>query len=232
MKQMKRQRPSLDTSFGSPSLQRAPQVLFDATRTRANSAASQSSSSAFATPPEGSSPRQSHAQSGIVANSSAQGIPNPSKATDITPTYTSTHNRTASVGSPPLFEFVKAKYDYSPDHPSGLPFYAGQIIRVHYKDQSGWWDGECGNVRGWFPSNYLLENSSRFVRAMSQVSDIIFSLFLFFSLHPIRRKRQWSAFSYCLPKSFDDRCVRPWMARPSQWLGSTSHWETSRSCLL
>jgi hypothetical protein len=196
MKQMKRQRPSLDTSFGSPSLQRAPQASLNANRTRANSAASQSSS-AFATPPEGSSP---NAQSGIGADSNIQGAPGPSRAVNATPSYTSTHNRTASAGSPPLFEFVRAKYDYTPDHPSGLPFYAGQIIRVHYKDQSGWWDGECGNVRGWFPSNYLLENSSRFVRATPQVSK--FSLFVRFfpAAHPSEEALVRN--SIMLPKTF------------------------------
>jgi len=164
--QAKRQRPSLDTSFASLSLERTSQQ-----RTRADSTASRSSSSAFATPPEGHSPRHSlHiAPSGTASTITEDTRTESSSGAAVAPRV---HSRNASVGSAPLYEFVKAKYDYIPDHPSGLPFYAGQLIQVHYKDQSGWWDGEVSNIRGWFPSNYLFKNSSRFIRAPIQVSSL------------------------------------------------------------
>ena len=50
-----------------------------------------------------------------------------------------------------------------------LSFTAGEIIRVHVRDATGWWDGEIsaarydeerekkGPRRGWFPSNYVRE---------------------------------------------------------------------------
>jgi len=48
-----------------------------------------------------------------------------------------------------------------------LNFKAGEIIRVHVRDGTGWWDGEISSVveaekrdgprRGWFPSNYVRE---------------------------------------------------------------------------
>jgi len=51
-----------------------------------------------------------------------------------------------------------------------LAFYAGEILRVHVRDATGWWDGEIASVndtgdpeprkgprRGWFPSNYVRE---------------------------------------------------------------------------
>lgn len=50
-----------------------------------------------------------------------------------------------------------------------LPFFAGDILKVHVRDQTGWWDGEMASVpadgeeprkgprRGWFPSNYVRE---------------------------------------------------------------------------
>lgn len=56
-----------------------------------------------------------------------------------------------------------------------LSFQAGDVIRVHTRDPSGWWDGEIsgsasewsmdaetertemGPRRGWFPSNYVRE---------------------------------------------------------------------------
>jgi len=178
MRAQRPQRPSLDTSFSSLSLG-APKTLdsaYKSQRERADSAASHSSSSAFATPPEGHSPRHSlipATDSTSSAATATQGdVGGPFKSDEtihLTHSPRGLHARTASVGSPPLYEFVKAKYDYVPDHPSGLPFYAGQLIQVHYKDASGWWDGEVANVRGWFPSNYLFKNSSRFVRATSQV---------------------------------------------------------------
>ncbi|WVQ77084.1 hypothetical protein IAR50_006767 [Cryptococcus sp. DSM 104548] len=47
-----------------------------------------------------------------------------------------------------------------------LHFTAGELIRVHVRDPTGWWDGEIaaktadrsrGVRRGWFPSNYIRE---------------------------------------------------------------------------
>ncbi|ODN77887.1 hypothetical protein, variant [Cryptococcus amylolentus CBS 6039] len=46
-----------------------------------------------------------------------------------------------------------------------LHFDAGELIRVHVRDPTGWWDGEItakpadhrGVRRGWFPSNYIRE---------------------------------------------------------------------------
>ncbi|CED84085.1 Ras1 guanine nucleotide exchange factor [Phaffia rhodozyma] len=51
--------------------------------------------------------------------------------------------------------FVQAQHHWKPDNPTYLGFRRGQIIRVHNKDPSGWWDGELDSVRGWFPSNYV-----------------------------------------------------------------------------
>lgn len=65
-------------------------------------------------------------------------------------------------------ELVIALYDFTPA-PTGtksylcLSFEAGDRIRVHSKDTSGWWDGELlvGDSvavrRGWFPSNFVKE---------------------------------------------------------------------------
>lgn len=187
MRAQKPQRPSLDTSFSSLSLDVSKALVPE--RSRADSAASRSSSSAFATPPEGHSPRHSlipaTTSTSSTITATQEDYTSPFKSDDtvtLTQSPRSLHTRTASVGSPPLHEFVKAKYDYVPDHPSGLPFYAGQLIQVHYKDPSGWWDGEVANVRGWFPSNYLFPDSSKYVRASTQVCAFFF--FLFFPVRP------------------------------------------------
>ncbi|KAL1410412.1 Ras guanine nucleotide exchange factor bud5 [Vanrija albida] len=71
---------------------------------------------------------------------------------------------------------VQAIHDFDPSimptnqsltHNMYLSFRAGEIIRVHGRDPSGWWDGEVMSPRpedddrrirrGWFPSNYVRE---------------------------------------------------------------------------
>ncbi|KAG1445449.1 hypothetical protein G6F56_009914 [Rhizopus delemar] len=58
--------------------------------------------------------------------------------------------------------FVQALHDYLPssapitEEPvTCLFFKKGSIIEVFNRDNSGWWDGQCGEIRGWFPSNYV-----------------------------------------------------------------------------
>ncbi|KAI8049329.1 ras guanine nucleotide exchange factor domain-containing protein [Thamnidium elegans] len=57
--------------------------------------------------------------------------------------------------------FVQALHDYLPsssstdDSVTCLFFKKGSIIEVFNRDDSGWWDGQSGDVRGWFPSNYV-----------------------------------------------------------------------------
>ena len=54
-------------------------------------------------------------------------------------------------------EYVLAMHDYTPQSGNAtcLAFRAGQVIQVHNRDTSGWWDGELEGRRGWFPSNYV-----------------------------------------------------------------------------
>lgn len=85
---------------------------------------------------------------------------------------------------PPQPTHVQAIHDFDPAllastgnaNPNMyLSFKAGEIVRVHVRDQTGWWDGEIaaaglanredtqegsgkrGPRRGWFPSNYVRE---------------------------------------------------------------------------
>ncbi|CAJ0917345.1 1483_t:CDS:2 [Entrophospora sp. SA101] len=51
--------------------------------------------------------------------------------------------------------FVKALYDYDSTEISGLSFKRNDIIQVINQLDSGWWDGICNGIRGWFPSNYI-----------------------------------------------------------------------------
>lgn len=64
-----------------------------------------------------------------------------------------------SMTTPIMHEYVQALHDYSAvDSGSNvcLSFTAGQLIKVFNKDASGWWDGEVDDIRGWFPSNYVV----------------------------------------------------------------------------
>ncbi|CEP11329.1 hypothetical protein [Parasitella parasitica] len=83
------------------------------------------------------------------------------------------HNPAASSTSPSSLSpptspstltshFVQALHDYLPSSVNNtdesvccLFFKKGSIIEVFNRDESGWWDGQCGDVRGWFPSNYV-----------------------------------------------------------------------------
>ncbi|KIJ28577.1 hypothetical protein M422DRAFT_214395 [Sphaerobolus stellatus SS14] len=59
--------------------------------------------------------------------------------------------------------FCRALYDYTcePNDVSCLSFREGDIIEVLTKMESGWWDGLLNDVRGWFPSNYVVVMSEQ-----------------------------------------------------------------------
>ncbi|XP_072311895.1 growth arrest-specific protein 7-like isoform X2 [Eucyclogobius newberryi] len=47
-------------------------------------------------------------------------------------------------------------YGFSGDeHPQGLSFHPGDVIRVLQALPGGWWEGEKDGARGWFPSSYV-----------------------------------------------------------------------------
>ncbi|KAF7977036.1 hypothetical protein HWV62_4796 [Athelia sp. TMB] len=50
---------------------------------------------------------------------------------------------------------MTALYDYTAMDSSSLTFRRHDVIGVVNKLDTGWWDGFLGDVRGWFPSNYV-----------------------------------------------------------------------------
>ncbi|CAG8579779.1 2402_t:CDS:2, partial [Funneliformis caledonium] len=58
--------------------------------------------------------------------------------------------------------FVRALYDFDSKDKSSLSFKKDDIIQVLTRLESGWWDGFCKNERGWFPSNYVAEETGIF----------------------------------------------------------------------
>ncbi|KAI9264221.1 SH3 domain-containing protein [Phascolomyces articulosus] len=55
----------------------------------------------------------------------------------------------------PILCRVQARYPFNSNDPSSLSFEQGDYIEVLTKLDSGWWDGWCNGIRGWFPSNYV-----------------------------------------------------------------------------
>lgn len=60
-----------------------------------------------------------------------------------------------AVDRRPNASFCRALYDYSATDTSSLSFRKNDIMEVVNRLESGWWDGFLGEVRGWFPSNYV-----------------------------------------------------------------------------
>lgn len=55
-----------------------------------------------------------------------------------------------------MLETVRALHDYTANESSCISFKKDDIIIVHEKDTSGWWDGTLDGSRGWFPSNFVV----------------------------------------------------------------------------
>lgn len=89
--------------------------------------------------------------------------------------------RLINIANRPPATHVQAIHDFDPTRVASaaasnpmmyLRFKAGDIIRVHTRDERGWWDGEVstaddlriGPRRGWFPSNYVREMGLENVR--------------------------------------------------------------------
>ncbi|KAG0171525.1 hypothetical protein DFQ28_000878 [Apophysomyces sp. BC1034] len=89
------------------------------------------------------------------------------------PTSLPASPRNSTTPSTLTSHFVQALHDYLPssapadDAVSCLFFRKGAIIEVFNRDSSGWWDGLSGDVRGWFPSNYV----GRIGEAVRQSAD-------------------------------------------------------------
>ncbi|KAK9368454.1 ras guanine nucleotide exchange factor domain-containing protein [Lipomyces kononenkoae] len=66
----------------------------------------------------------------------------------------STDNVYTQYSDEPPILFVRALYSYTTDEPNSLSFEKGDVISVSLQLDTGWWDGQLGEKRGWFPSNY------------------------------------------------------------------------------
>jgi len=54
-------------------------------------------------------------------------------------------------------EKVVALYDYQPEEEDELSFKVGDVIQLIQREGGGWWEGQMGDIRGFFPVNYVKE---------------------------------------------------------------------------
>lgn len=76
------------------------------------------------------------------------GVPDPALSSPPTPT----------LSAPPAISglLCRSLYPFSGEqHQQGLRFEAGEVIKVLQVLDGGWWEGEKGGARGWFPATYV-----------------------------------------------------------------------------
>ena|SRR5258707_6511967 len=98
--------------------------------------------------PSVAGPSRSHSPAGSAANDE----------NETAARYSGEDEQPSTMGE----DYVLAMHDFVPaaTNVQCLSFRAGQVIRVHNRDPTGWWDGELEGRRGWFPSNYVSNHVS------------------------------------------------------------------------
>lgn len=71
-----------------------------------------------------------------------------------------------SLGRNEVLMRLIAKYDFTPAEANELELRVGDIIEVNVKSVSGWWCGQCGKSKGYFPENYT--------RPLSEEEELVF----------------------------------------------------------
>jgi hypothetical protein len=85
-----------------------------------------------------------------------QPVTQPTPSTS-TPTPTPTPTQPPPATTKPSANFARALYEYAAVEEGELSFQEGARIEVLMRDDSGWWQGQCGDTIGWFPAEYVSE---------------------------------------------------------------------------
>lgn len=56
---------------------------------------------------------------------------------------------------PVLHTDYVAKFAFEGNNVNDLSFWPGDVIKVLWAEDSGWWHGQLGNKQGWFPGSYV-----------------------------------------------------------------------------
>ena len=54
-----------------------------------------------------------------------------------------------------LYTDYVAKFAFEGNSVNDLSFWPGDVIKVLWAEDSGWWHGQLGNKQGWFPGSYV-----------------------------------------------------------------------------
>ncbi|RWS16533.1 cytoplasmic protein NCK1-like protein [Dinothrombium tinctorium] len=71
--------------------------------------------------------------------------------------------------SPIAKSIAYVKYNYEAQQPDELSLVKGSTVVVLEKSSDGWWKGEVNDIVGWFPSNYVQEDTHRELCGSSKV---------------------------------------------------------------
>lgn len=55
----------------------------------------------------------------------------------------------------PREQVCRAQFDYSAQGEQEISFKAGDLIKIHYKEDATWWCGECNGKKGMFPKDFV-----------------------------------------------------------------------------
>lgn len=76
-----------------------------------------------------------------------------------------------SAYSPPTVEAV-VEFDYEAQQDDELSLTVGDIIVNIRRDDGGWWEGELGGRRGFFPDNFVRVSNQNLSAALLQESKL------------------------------------------------------------
>ena len=70
-------------------------------------------------------------------------------------TVAQTNRPTDTTARQPKEQFCRACFDYDAQGAQELSFKAGDLIKLHYKEDSTWWCGEAHGKKGMFPKDFV-----------------------------------------------------------------------------
>lgn len=107
--------------------------------------------------------RDMHPEEGLATDEGSHGVqPQPRLQRLATPPTTPTSGNNVSQPARTRGQedrtkcLVQAMYDFQPQESGELEFRRGDIINVHDRSDSNWWEGEIGSRRGYFPATYVV----------------------------------------------------------------------------
>jgi hypothetical protein len=77
--------------------------------------------------------------------------------------------RTAAMLAAPARRTAVAIADWESDAPGDLSLCRGDVVVITRTHQSGWWEGQCDEKKGFFPAGYVVEEGAKESEFVDQV---------------------------------------------------------------